>query len=321
MKKALKIITNVIAWAVLIIALVVTILVFSSSRNNGVANLFGYIPMTVESDSMLPTFAQGDLIICKQIDDAAALHENDVITFWTIIDGKKVRNTHRITAVKKSEGGTYSYLTRGDNNPIDDDLPVYAGDLIGKWTNVKLGGVGKAVNFLRTKTGFFVCILLPMAIFFLIELYKFIVTLIEVKRPAAEGPALDEEEIKRRAIEEYLAQQKQNEAKSADETKPAVETKSAEDTTSAEDTKPAEDTKSAEETTSAEETKSAEDTKSTEDTTSAEETKPADETKPAEETKPTEDTKSAEEAKSAEGEASAEDTEAAGNAEDAANTQ
>ena len=55
-------------------------------------------------------------------------------------------------------------------------------------------------------------ILIPMAIFFLIELYKFIVTLVEVKRPAAEGPALDEEEIKRRAIEEYLASQKQAEA-------------------------------------------------------------------------------------------------------------
>ena len=43
-----------------------------------------------------------------------------------------------------------------------------------------------------------------MAIFFLFELYKFIVTLIEVKRPEP-AEQLDEEEIKRRAIEEYLA--------------------------------------------------------------------------------------------------------------------
>ena len=49
-----------------------------------------------------------------------------------------------------------------------------------------------------------------MAIFFLIELYKFIVTVIKVKRPEGE-PALDEEEIKRRAIEEYLAAQKEKE--------------------------------------------------------------------------------------------------------------
>ncbi|MBR0483292.1 MAG: hypothetical protein IJJ69_00755, partial [Oscillospiraceae bacterium] len=66
--------------------------------------------------------------------------------------------------------------------------------------------MGNVMNFLRTKTGFFVCILIPMAIFFLFELYKFIVVLIEIKRPAV--LEIDEEEIKRRAIEEYLAEQK-----------------------------------------------------------------------------------------------------------------
>jgi len=208
MKKVLKIIVNALSWLILAFALLVTILVFSSGRNNGVANLFGYIPLTVESDSMLPTFAQGDLIICKEIDDLTTLKENDVITFWTIIDGKKVKNTHRIITINEFESGTRSFVTRGDNNPINDEIPAYAGDLIGQWTEVRISGLGTVMNFLRTKTGFFVCSLIPMAIFFLFELYKFIVVLIEIKRP--EVSALDEEEIKRRAIEEYLAEQKKN---------------------------------------------------------------------------------------------------------------
>lgn len=206
MKTVIKAIVNVFAWILLILALLVTILVFSSGRSNGVANLFGYIPLTVESDSMYPTFKQGDLIICKQVDDIYTLKEDDVITFWTIIEGKKVKNTHRIVSINEAET-TRSFVTRGDNNPIDDDMPAYAGDLIGKWTDVKIGGAGKVMAFLRTKVGFFVCILIPMAIFFLIELYKFIITLIEIKRPEP-VEALDEEEIKRRAIEEYLAAQK-----------------------------------------------------------------------------------------------------------------
>ena len=208
MKKVLKVIVNIFAWLVVFLALIVTILVFSSTRSNGVANLLGYIPLTVESQSMSPTFDQGDLIICKQIDDPTALQVDDVITFWMIIDGQKVKNTHRIIEIS-NENGVLSFTTRGDNNPIADTDPTYPADLIGKWTDVKLSGAGNIMAFLRTKVGFFVCILIPMAIFFLIELYKFIVTLIEVKKPAAEGPALDEEEIKRRAIEEYLAAQKQ----------------------------------------------------------------------------------------------------------------
>lgn len=46
------------------------------------------------------------------------------------------------------------------------------------------------------------------------ELYKFIVVLIEIKRP--EVPEIDEEEIKRRAIEEYLAEQKKNTAQNSE---------------------------------------------------------------------------------------------------------
>ena len=207
MKKVLKVVLNVIVWIVLILALLITIMVFSSGRNNGVANLLGYIPMTVESDSMKPTFSKDDLIICKEVDDIYTLKEGDVITFWTIIDGKKAKNTHRIVTVNEFEG-TRSFVTRGDNNNQDDTLPAYAGDIIGKWTDVKLNGFGKVMNFLRTKTGFFICIVIPMAIFFLVELYKFIVTLAELKKPQLSAD--DEEEIKKRAIEEYLASQKKD---------------------------------------------------------------------------------------------------------------
>lgn len=208
MKKVLKITANVLVWIILILALLVTIMVFSSGRNNGVANLLGYIPMTVESDSMKPTFKKDDLIICKEVDDVYALQEGDVITFWTIIDGQRVKNTHRIVAINEIDN-TRSFVTRGDNNPQDDTVPASANDIIGKWTDVKLGGFGKVMNFLRTKTGFFICIVIPMAVFFLVELYKFIVTLVELKKPDLTDE--DEEEIKKRAIEEYLAAQKQEE--------------------------------------------------------------------------------------------------------------
>ena len=176
MKKALRIAANVAAWLIVIFALLVTILVFSSTNNNGVPQLFGYIPLTVESQSMSPTFNQGDLIISKQIDDASALQVGDVISYWTIIDGQKVKNTHRIVRIE-TENGVTSFITRGDNNPIDDEVPTYPADLIGK----------------------------------LFELYKFIVTVVKVKKGNAE-PALDEEEIKRRAIEEYIAAKKEKEA-------------------------------------------------------------------------------------------------------------
>ncbi len=214
MKKILKITANALSWVLLIVALAVTLLVFSSERNNGVANLFGYIPLTVETDSMEPTFSSSDLIFGKEIDDIYKLDKNDVITYWTIIDGKRVKNTHRIVSINEFEG-TRSFITRGDANSINDNYTVYAGDLIGKWTSARIPGFGAVMSFLRTRTGFFVCILVPMILFFLFELYKLIATIIEVKKPAVSEEL--EEEIKKKAIEEYLAQQKKEQSETVDD--------------------------------------------------------------------------------------------------------
>ena len=216
MKKIFKVLANVLAWIILVLALLVTVAVFSSSKHNGITNLFGYMPMSVQSDSMAPTFREGDMVIVKEIDDPFALQENDVVTFYTMINGVRVLNTHRIVSVNKTDSGV-TFTTKGDNNSINDSTDVAVGDLVGKWTGTKLKGIGKAADFLKTKTGFFICIVIPMAIFFLIELYKFIVTLIEIKKPKMTQN--EEEEIKRRAVEEYLAGLKEKEGKAAEEEK------------------------------------------------------------------------------------------------------
>lgn len=214
MKTILNNIITAISWIILIFALIVTVIVFSADRNNGVPDLFGYVPLTVESDSMSPTFVKDDMIIDKEIDDVYQLKDGDIITFWTLIDGHRVKNTHRIISVNDIDGNM-NFSTKGDNNDINDSLNVYPVDIIGKWTGIKLGGFGKVMNYLRTNTGFFVCIVLPMILFFLFELYKLIVVIVEVKRPAA--VQLDEEEIKRRAIEEYIAEQQKNTNEKKDE--------------------------------------------------------------------------------------------------------
>lgn len=212
MKKALKIILDVLAWVLLILALLVTLIVFAAGKNNGVANIFGFTPLTVESNSMSPTFKTNDLIITKKIKDLYDLKEGDVITFYTIIDGRRALNTHRIVEVNKTDS-SISFVTRGDNNSIDDSIPVNAVDIVGKWTGARLKGFGKVMDFLRTKKGFFICIIIPLALFFLFELYKFIVVLIDAKK--SDITEEDEEEIKRKAVEEYIAAQKAKEAETA----------------------------------------------------------------------------------------------------------
>ena len=69
MKKVLKIVVDVLAWIILIAAFLVTVMIFSTTKNNGIASLFGVMPMSVQSDSMAPTFKTGDMILVKKIAD------------------------------------------------------------------------------------------------------------------------------------------------------------------------------------------------------------------------------------------------------------
>lgn len=223
-KKILGIIGNIILWAFVLFAVLITLLVFSSNKDqNGMSSLFGRAPISILTNSMKSDkgFSKGDLILCKVLTDEEknSCEVGDVITFYTDLngDGKEEFNSHRIVAVTK-EGGTVHYTTRGDNNPGNDSEEVYAPRIVAKWTGVRIPVLGRFLEFLKTKTGFFVCILLPLILFFLYELVQFIITLVTIKaekeaekaKKEEAGSSLskeEEEEIKRRAVEEYLKQQ------------------------------------------------------------------------------------------------------------------
>ena len=206
MKKVVGIVINVILWLFVVFAALTTVVVFTGTSNNGVGNLFGYMPFSIQTQSMEPTIKAGDVVIGKEV-DFNTLKEGDIITYWTTVDEQKILNTHRITKVI-SKGSVPSFKTKGDNNQIEDEYTVAAADIVAKY-NSKISGLGKAVDLLETQKGFFICIVLPLILFFLYKLYHFIKVLVTVKQEKAGLSKEDEEELKKKAVEEYLAKQKE----------------------------------------------------------------------------------------------------------------
>ena len=110
-KKTLSVIGNVILWLFVIFAEFVTVLVFSSQSNkDGISNVFGKSLITIQSDSMKPTFQTGDLIIDQVLTNAdkTMLQPGDVITYYVDLygDGISELNTQRI--VERYEEGGYT---------------------------------------------------------------------------------------------------------------------------------------------------------------------------------------------------------------------
>lgn len=215
-KKALQITGNVLLWIFVVFAVFVTVLVFSAQGNkDGLSNIMGKSLVTIQSDSMKPVFKTGDLIIDQILTNSEKLElkPDDIITYYVDLNGDGISelNTHRIVDVYEKDGYTY-YVTKGDNNetnPVNDAEPVMHPYVLAKYTGVKLGGIGTVINFLQTPVGFLCVIVLPLVVFFLFELYNFIALIIRLKGKNGISKE-EEEEIKRRAVEEYLRRQQES---------------------------------------------------------------------------------------------------------------
>lgn len=179
-KKILKIIFGVIIWTIIIIATLITI---STLRTRGreVPNVFGYVPLVVNSESMEPEIMTGDLIVTKEYNpNKRELKEKDIISFYAEIQNQRVVITHRIEHIINING-MVAYVTKGDNNKISDENQVAPGDVIAVYDGFRIPYLGTLINFIKTKVGFICCVILPLALFFIYQLYQFIVILFEYK--------------------------------------------------------------------------------------------------------------------------------------------
>ena len=204
----LNTVVNVILVIALIVAAMCTYVSFVSASGNGVPSILGVEFFSIQTDSMSPTLEPGDLAIGRVIKDKTALRPGDIITYWTVINGERVLNTHRIEAVY--DGGNHLIFgTKGDNNTSADPMNVHESEVVGKYT-ARVPRVGKALDYLQTSTGFLIVIVIPVFLFFLYHLVQFFRVLFEYQN-VKNRPRYEEE----RGRTEDLLEEKQREQEDA----------------------------------------------------------------------------------------------------------
>ena len=171
-------IINIVLVIAIILAAVCTYTSYVSTSGNGVPSIFGLRVMSIQTESMYPTMKPGDLIFDTAVKDTGELKIGDIITYWTVIDGERVLNTHRITEIYDG-GGYLIFQTKGDNNTIEDSLTVHESEIVGQYNGMKIAGLGKLFDYLQTSTGFLIVVVIPVAIFFLYHLIQFFRVLFE----------------------------------------------------------------------------------------------------------------------------------------------
>ena len=177
--------------------------------------VFGYGVFYVLTGSMEPVIHVGDVIVDKQVDSISDLKEGDIITYRGKegeFKGKTV--THKIMRI---EGDTI--VTKGVSTmSIKEDPAITFDDVIGKYvkTSVFLTFVYKVFT---NKIGFFAIIFVPLLILLVVQIVNFGKACRMGKDGKTPNEKTEEElreeaikekedEIKRKAIEEYLASKK-----------------------------------------------------------------------------------------------------------------
>mgnify|MGYP002801247808 FL=1 len=202
-KKALKITGNVLTVAVAILVVIMTVLtVFSMVFNrDGTASVFGVQAYVVQSDSMTPEFAAGDVIFSEEV-NPEELVAGDIITFISRDSASYGQTiTHCIREVT-THNGELAFITYGIATGVDDGAPAVASDVLGRYT-FRIAGLGSFFEFLKSVPGYIVCILLPFLVIIGLQIAN-IVSAVRAAR-AEKVAAAAAERSRVEALEEEVA--------------------------------------------------------------------------------------------------------------------
>lgn len=116
----------------------------------------------VQSGSMEPSIKVGSVVVVKP---SKSYEAGDVVTYeggFRDEKGRRIPVTHRIIE-KRVEGGSLSYVTKGDTNDDPDNRVVREGQIIGK-VLFDISYIGYVVEAARKPYGLLAIIIIPAAI-------------------------------------------------------------------------------------------------------------------------------------------------------------
>lgn len=130
------------------------LVIVSTSYDKSTTSLFGYSAYIITTDSMKPTLNSQDVIITQK-SKGKGLKKDDIITFRK--DTEII--THRI--ISKDDSG---YITKGDNNNVEDLSVVKSDEIIGVKV-LRIPYLGKIIKMVNNIFYIIIIIIIIITIF------------------------------------------------------------------------------------------------------------------------------------------------------------
>ena len=130
---------------------------------------YTFIPVVNDNEKYIKDVNKGDLLIAKKVDKVSL---SESIYFYTSENRNYIVREGKVTRVPMGDGDTlYDITVEKLDKTVD--TTVSGSKIVGKKSTL-LPLLGSILTFLESRTGFLLCVLLPIVIVFLYQIYEFI---------------------------------------------------------------------------------------------------------------------------------------------------
>lgn len=168
--KALKIIGNILYYMLVVLVLLILLVVLLQRFTQNNASIGGIRIFNIVTESMVPEYKVGDILISKSIDPSKIEIGDDVVYMGEVgsFQGKII--THRVIDIEK-DGDNYKFHTKGIANEYEDPAVVTADQIYGTiiYKTHILSFISKIINNLY---GFYFLIFIPLAVLIIVKIVK-----------------------------------------------------------------------------------------------------------------------------------------------------
>ena len=170
MKSGLRLFFDILEVVIVIYVVFITSCILFKNRYG--FTQFGdytFIPVVNDNEKYIKDVNKGDLLIAKKVDKVSL---SESIYFYTSENRNYIVREGKVTRVPMGDGDTlYDITVEMLDKSVD--TTVSGSKIVGKKSTL-LPLLGSVLTFLESRTGFLLCVLLPIVIVFLYQIYEFI---------------------------------------------------------------------------------------------------------------------------------------------------
>lgn len=123
-------------------------------------DFMGYQMLNIASNSMYPLINVGDGVMIKIVNDDTEINQGDIIAYRL---GEHII-VHRVQQVV----GYDAYITKGDNNDVDDGNPIPREDVMGVY-KFQINGIDGLLQYVKSPLGIVLFLILVVSVVFFFD--------------------------------------------------------------------------------------------------------------------------------------------------------